>query len=311
MVTVDIVLHRPSKVYNEQEHIRGAIVIQSKTEFKHDGVVLSMEGHVNLQLSSKTVGIFEAFYQSVKPIQLLSYQIELIKAGRLAPGRSEFPFEFPLRARHNKTLYETYHGVFINVQYNLKCEVKRSFLIGSTMCKTTEFIVEYGTSSINSSSPSPTNTSIAVASELLKPAEITKVDFEMNGEAGSKLGFFRAHGHLDSVNCPITKPFTGEIIIDKSEFPIKSIEVQLVRVEICGCAEGFAKDASEIQTIQIGEGNVCKGLPIPIYMIFPRLFSCPTLCTANFKIEFEINLIVIFANDFFKSENFPIKLTRL
>lgn len=42
--------------------------------------------------------------------------------------------------------------------------------------------------------------------------------------------------------------------------------------------------ASEIQTIQIGEGNVCRGLPIPIFMIFPRLFSCPTVCTTNFKI---------------------------
>jgi len=42
--------------------------------------------------------------------------------------------------------------------------------------------------------------------------------------------------------------------------------------------------ASEIQTIQIGDGNVIKGLPIPIFMIFPRLFSCPTLLTTNFKI---------------------------
>jgi hypothetical protein len=55
-------------------------------------------------------------------------------------------------------------------------------------------------------------------------------------------------------------------------------------VETCGCAEGYAKDASEIQTIQIGEGNVIKGLPIPIYMVFPRLFSSPSVVTANFKI---------------------------
>ena len=35
---------------------------------------------------------------------------------------------------------------------------------------------------------------------------------------------------------------------------------------------------------QIAEGDVCRGLRIPIYMIFPRLFTCPTLTTANFKI---------------------------
>lgn len=35
--------------------------------------------------------------------------------------------------------------------------------------------------------------------------------------------------------------------------------------------------------------------------------------TLNFLIlvsEFEVNVVVILANDFFKSENFPIKITR-
>lgn len=42
--------------------------------------------------------------------------------------------------------------------------------------------------------------------------------------------------------------------------------------------------ATEIQNIQIAEGNVSTGISIPIYMIFPRLFSCSTTKTANFKI---------------------------
>lgn len=101
------------------------------------------------------------------------------------------------------------------------------------MAKTLEFIVEY---SPNPAHPSPT------MNELIAPAEMKRVDFEMVSETGSKLGIFKAHGHIDSVICPITKPFTGEIIIEKSEFPVKSIEVQLIRVETCGCAEGYAKD---------------------------------------------------------------------
>lgn len=51
-----------------------------------------------------------------------------------------------------------------------------------------------------------------------------------------------------------------------------------------GCAEGYARDATEIQNIQIAEGDVCRSLPIPIYMVFPRLFTCPTLETTNFKV---------------------------
>jgi len=46
----------------------------------------------------------------------------------------------------------------------------------------------------------------------------------------------------------------------------------------------FAMTATEIQNIQVADGDVCRKLPIPIYMIFPRLFTCPTLATSNFKI---------------------------
>ena len=46
----------------------------------------------------------------------------------------------------------------------------------------------------------------------------------------------------------------------------------------------FYVSATEIQNIQIADGNVCRGLTIPIYMIFPRLFTCPTLATSSFKV---------------------------
>lgn len=47
----------------------------------------------------------------------------------------------------------------------------------------------------------------------------------------------------------------------------------------------FMIPATEVQNIQIGEGNVPCGLAIPIHMVFPRLFTCPTaLITNNFKV---------------------------
>jgi len=36
---------------------------------------------------------------------------------------------------------------------------------------------------------------------------------------------------------------TGELVIERAEIPIRSIELQLVRVETVGCAEGFAKES--------------------------------------------------------------------
>lgn len=56
-------------------------------------------------------------------------------------GKTEIPFEAPLKPKPNRTLYETYHGVFINIQYFLKCDLKRSFL-SKDVNKVAEFMVE-------------------------------------------------------------------------------------------------------------------------------------------------------------------------
>jgi hypothetical protein len=42
--------------------------------------------------------------------------VEIAKSGKLPVGKTEIPFELPLRPKGNKTLYETYHGVFITIQ---------------------------------------------------------------------------------------------------------------------------------------------------------------------------------------------------
>ena len=51
-----------------------------------------------------------------QPIHLINYSLEIAKPGKLPSGKTEIPFEVPLKPKGNKTLYETYHGVFINVQ---------------------------------------------------------------------------------------------------------------------------------------------------------------------------------------------------
>uniref|UniRef100_A0A4W3H7S5 Vacuolar protein sorting-associated protein 26C n=1 Tax=Callorhinchus milii TaxID=7868 RepID=A0A4W3H7S5_CALMI len=272
MVTaLDLRLKRANKVYREGETLSGVVIISSKETVPHQGITLTMEGVVNLQLSAKSVGVFEAFYNSVKPISLISSNIEVAKAGKLPNGRTEIPFEFPLTVKNNKVLYETYHGVFVNIQYTLRCDMRRP-LLAKDLTKTCEFIVH----SLRTSLPR-----------------------------------FLIRGRLDSTNCVITQPLTGELVVEHSDVPVKSVELQLVRVETCGCAEGYARDATEIQNIQIADGNICQGLAIPIYMVFPRLFTCPTLETTNFKVEFEVNVVVVLQDDHLITENFPLKVSRV
>ena len=277
--------------------VAGVIVVSSNGDLQHQGIMLTVEGAVTLQLSAKSVGLFEAFYNSLKPIHLINYSLEITKAGKLPSGKTEIPFEVPLKPKGNKTLYETYHGVFINVQYSIKVDIKRS-LLSKDLQKQIEFIVENKTSSKDEKNKSK---SIPFT---ISPETLTNIKEKNN------VPKFKIKGKLTSSVLNITEPLTGELMVESCHAQIKSIEIQLVRVETCGCAEGYAKDATEIQNIQIADGDISRGILVPIYMIFPRLFTCPTLSTNNFKIDFEINVVVVFKDDHLVTENFPIKLVR-
>ena len=111
-----------------------------------------MDATVNLQLSAKSVGLFEAFYNSVKPIQLLSSCIDLpqgnAKPGKFEVDPTEIPFQFQLDPPSGQQLYETYHGVFVNITYMLKVDMIRGML-AKNLQKSLEFILEVKVKEIN------------------------------------------------------------------------------------------------------------------------------------------------------------------
>jgi len=284
---------RADRVYHDGDVVAGTLIVSSKEALSHQGILLTMEGSVSLQLSAKSVGLFEAFYNSLKPIQLVNLPLEVRKPGKLPPGRTQIPFELPLKSRPDIPLYETYHGVFVNIQYQLRVDVKRS-AFSKDLTKSMEFFVEQqGKPDMGKE-----------VSFTITPASLE------NAKDRKKVPDFLVEGRLSSATCHIEAPLQGSVRVVRSEIPVKSIELQLVRVETCGCAEGYAKDATEIQNIQIGEGDVCRFVDIPTYMIFPRLFTCPTLVTDNFKVEFEVNVVVMLQSGDMVTENFPLKLVR-
>ena len=44
----------------------GIVTVDCKNDSKHEGLLLSVDATVNMQLSSKNVGLFEAFYNSAR-----------------------------------------------------------------------------------------------------------------------------------------------------------------------------------------------------------------------------------------------------
>ncbi len=63
------------------------MVVSSDEAFKHNGIKLVVEGAVALQLSARSVGIFEAFYSSVKPQPLVYYEINVSNAAKIVRFR--------------------------------------------------------------------------------------------------------------------------------------------------------------------------------------------------------------------------------
>ena len=102
---------------------------------------------------------------------------------------------------------------------------------------------------------------------------------------GKQIPKFRFEGTIYSTKCAFNEAFDGFIITKDSEFVIKSIEVQLVRVETY---EGKTY-ATEVQNIQVADGDVIRDMEIPLYMMFPKIYSCPTVIHTKFQVRIIFN----------------------
>ena len=196
---------------------------------------------------------------------MVQYTLDVAPSGKIPSGRTEIPFELPLKPRGRKPLYETYHGVFVNVQYFVRCDIKRSFL-AKDVNKALEFIVE------DKAPAKAEEEENKVVSFKIMPESL------QNTRDRTNIPRFCISGKLDSLHCKISEPLTGEVnmkihkhwlvysgrtillvksqvVIEHCEAVIKSIELQLVRVETCGCAEGYSRDG---KVAGIRAGTICR-----------------------------------------------------
>lgn len=158
---------------------------------------MTLDGTVNLTLGNKSVGIFETFSNTVKPFQLLNSTVQLAAPGKLAQGMSELAFEFGLNCiKEPKILYETYHGIFINVNYLIKCDIRRSFLAKSVQ-KSQQFVIQYKPKE----KLPPNEANFSISPETLQKTVKERIAIPR----------FLITGHLDTVDCCVTKPLTGHV----------------------------------------------------------------------------------------------------
>lgn len=293
---VDLKLKRLDRVYRPKEKVEGIVIVGAKKGWSHSGIHLVVEGLIYLSHSNRGfAGI--GGDSANKPIHIMRQELTVCNSGKFADGVTDIPFDFTLSPIPGQTLLESYHGVYISVVYNVQATCDRG-VMKKALVKDIEFLVEIP-SAPDASGAEPSTFSIT-------PEALSN----LNTKAISNIPKFSLSGKLHRTRCPINQPLTGEVIIEMAAAPVKSLELQLVRVETVTTDGRTTKEATEVQNIQIGDGNICRNMSVPMYMVFPRIFSCPTLISNTFKIEFEVNLILIYGEDFMVTENFPIVLYR-
>lgn len=239
------------------------------------------------------------------------------------PFGVEVPWEFSALPLPGKALAETYHGVYMVVRYSVRAVLfapRAAAAPGTSPASSSaapataaaEAEVEFFVQVPTTPPPPPPGLGLASAEAPLdfeiRPDSLENVKKSSLGAIPS----FLIRGRLDRVVCSLSSPFTGHVTVEHAASRLKSIDLQLVRIETVdsGDGSGTAREATEIQTLQVGDGDVQRGQPVPLYMIFPRVFTCPTTATPTCRVEFEVNVLAVFEDGYTVTENVPLVLYR-
>lgn len=187
------------------------------------------------------------------------------------------------------------------IKYFIKCRIKRPIFC-KDLIESSEFFIEFDPEPIGA----PPITKQAIRFEITPDS--------LSAPCRELIPDFRVAGQLDSLVWQLNEPITGEFQVEHCSVPIRSIELQLVRVETLGSPPSspttggvgassgmhddreFNRDATEVQNIQIVDGNPLRSIPLSIYMVLPKLFTCPTIITSVFRIGEQIPVPFQFKN---------------
>ncbi|KAI3981729.1 hypothetical protein MKX01_027714 [Papaver californicum] len=219
----------------------------------------------------------ESLYGVVKPISIINKTFDIRSSGRIGSGTSEIPFSVTLRPQGHdgsEILYETFHGANISIQYLITADLVRGYLHKS-LSTTMEFIVESDKANLLQAPASPEMVSFYITRDTQRHPLLPELS---SGE-------FRVTGKI-CTQSSLLDPINGEVTVESST----SILV----------GEKIVTETSVIQTTQIADGDVCQGMSLPIYVILPRLLTCPTIFAGPFSIEFQFSVVISFRSELSK-----------
>ncbi|KAH1241330.1 Down syndrome critical region protein 3 [Glycine max] len=287
-MSVELKLSRSNRIYRPSEALEGKIIVKTQSSISHYGIRLTVKGSVNLQVRGGSAGVVESFYGVIKPIPIVNRTIEVKSSGKIGSGTSEIPFSVNLRQRDEnlERFYETFHGANISIQYLATVDISRGYLHKS-LSATMEFIVESDKENSADLQQQPLSPEMAIF-YITQDTQRHPLLPEL------KSGGFRVTGKI-STQCSLSGPISGELTVETSAVPIHSIDIQLFRVESVLLGEKIVTETS-----LIADGDVCRNLTLPIYVILPRLLTCPTTLAGPFSVEFKVAIVISFQSELSK-----------
>lgn len=89
--SIRIILDKSRGVYHQGEYITGKVIVDNKYELRHDGLLVTLEGSVDISANFKSLNILDTFNGTTRTLPLAGFTYELIPPGRLTPGQTEVP----------------------------------------------------------------------------------------------------------------------------------------------------------------------------------------------------------------------------
>ncbi|KAK1326676.1 hypothetical protein QJS10_CPA01g01526 [Acorus calamus] len=212
-------------------------------------------------------GVIESLYSVAKPICIVRQTTVVKSSGRLGSGCTEMPFCLNLRSQESigrPTFYETYHGANISIQYLITADISRGYLHKS-LSATMEFLIE-----------SDKGKDVCIDNLWESPISPDIVSFYITQDTQKHQlvpellsDRFKVAGKIATC-CSLSEPLRGKITVEAS---------------------------------MIADGDICRSMTLPIYIILPRLLVCPTMSAASFSVEFQVSVIISFQSELSKTNS--------
>lgn len=288
---INILLDSFNKIYKVNDFITGTIEINSNTNLSFEKITSTIKGEYlfkSSKSSNSQVNSREVFYRKTNKISDSS----TIKANQ----PNKFPFKFQLTSSEDNQLIESYSGVVVSIVYDFIVEIENLKVSNSVKI----YVI------------SPGQGMNPILKEKVIPYQFTITEKSIEKiKIEGKLPKFRLDGYIDNLNVDIGKELNGWIKLISCEIPVKSIELQFIRNEKATLSRGeVLNEVSEIQNLQIGDGEVLLNNEISLNMVFPRHFCCASIENSMIKVYFDINIILVLENGYVISENIPLNCWR-